>query len=80
MSIEHHPLSRDFPDLQPRLQALRQSDHHFSRLLEEYNAVDHEVYKAETGEHGISDEHMETLKKQRALLKDKLYALLTAPA
>lgn len=80
MAIEHHPLSRDFPELQERLHALRQSDHHFSRLLAEYDAVDHDVYKAETGQQGLSDEHLETLKKQRALLKDKLYARLQEPA
>ncbi|MDF2446885.1 MAG: GTP-binding protein [Moraxellaceae bacterium] len=80
MTIEHHPLSRDFPELQERISALRQGDHHFSRLLDEYNAVDHAVYKAETGEHGVSDEHFETMKKQRALLKDQLYAMLKEPA
>lgn len=80
MSVEHHQLSREFPELQERIHALRLSDHHFSRLLEEYDAVDHEVYKAGTGEHGVSEAHLETLKKQRALLKDKLYAMLKEPA
>lgn len=75
-----HALTRDFPELKERINDLRQNDAHFSRLNDEYNAVDVQVMKAETGEQNLSDEHLETLKKQRALLKDKLYALLQEPA
>lgn len=80
MHTGNHALTRDFPELKERIQGLRQSDQHFSRLNDEYNAVDVEVTKGETGEQNLSDEHMETLKKQRALLKDKLYAMLKETA
>ncbi len=80
MHTGNHALTRDFPELKERIQGLRQSDQHFNRLNDEYNAVDVEVTKAETGEQNVSDEHMETLKKQRALLKDKLYMMLKETA
>ncbi|MCC2638562.1 MAG: GTP-binding protein [Moraxellaceae bacterium] len=80
MHTGNHALTRDFPELKERIQGLRQSDQHFSRLNDEYNAVDVEVARGETGEQNLSDEHMESLKKQRALLKDKLYAMLKETA
>lgn len=80
MHTGNHALTRDFPELKERIQGLRQKDQHFNRLNDEYNAVDVQVTKAENGEQNLSDEHMETLKKQRALLKDKLYAMLKETA
>ena len=80
MHTGQHALTRDFPELKDRIQGLRQSDQHFNRFNDEYNSVDVEVAKAESGEQNLSDEHLETLKKQRALLKDKLYAMLKETA
>lgn len=80
MHTGQHALTRDFPEQKDRIQELRGSDQHFNRLNDEYNAVDVEVAKAESGEKNVSDDHLETLKKQRALLKDKLYALLQETA
>lgn len=71
-----HALARDFPELQERIRALRQRDAHFNRLNDEYDAVDHEITRAGSGELGLSDAHLEDLKKQRALLKDELYEQL----
>lgn len=80
MHTGQHALTREFPELKDRILELRGSDQHFNRLNDEYNAVDVEVTKAESGEKNVSDDHLETLKKQRALLKDKLYSLLKEPA
>lgn len=80
MHTGNHALTRDFPELKERIQDLRQSDHHFKRLEDEYNAADVEVAKAESGEKNLADEHLEGLKKQRALLKDQLYSQLKETA
>ena len=40
MHVDHHPLVHDFPELRNELQRLRQSDEQFSRLAEEYEALD----------------------------------------
>lgn len=77
MHTGNHALTRDFPELKERIQELRQGDHHFRNLEEKYNAVDVEVAKAESGEQNLSDAHLEDLKKQRALLKDQLYVILS---
>lgn len=80
MHTGQHALTRDFPEHKDRILELRQDDAHFRRLNEEYDSADAQVHKAESGEQNLSDEHLETLKKQRALLKDKLYAMLQETA
>lgn len=80
MHTGQHALTRDFPEHKDRILELRQGDSHFRRLNDEYDSVDAQVHKAESGEQNLSDEHLETLKKQRALLKDKLYAMLQETA
>lgn len=80
MTLEHHSLLRDFPDHQDRIRELRSTDHHFGRLYDEYHALDDRIYRSEIQQEVLSDAHLEDLKKQRALLKDKLYAQLQEPA
>lgn len=73
----NHALTRDFPELKERIQALRHSDNHFKHLEEKYNAVDVEIAKDESAEQPLSEDNLEDLKRQRVVLKDELYALLT---
>ena len=40
MHVEHHSLIADFPELREQLHTLRQQDHHFARLADEYEALD----------------------------------------
>jgi uncharacterized protein YdcH (DUF465 family) len=80
MTIEHHSLLRDFPEHHDRIKELQASDHHFKRLYEEYHGLDDRIYRSEIQQEVLSHEHLEDLKKQRALLKDKLFAQLQEPA
>ncbi len=80
MTLEHHGLLRDFPEHHDRIKELQASDNHFSRLYDEYHALDDRIYRSEIRQDVLSDEHLEDLKKQRALLKDKLFAHLQEPA
>jgi uncharacterized protein len=75
VTVEHHPLVKDFPEFGERIHALKH-DHHFARLGSEYEAVDKEVVRLEDGIENASDLDLEALKKQRLQLKDQLYALL----
>lgn len=74
----HHDLSHDFPEFQARIHALRQSDPQFARLYDDYQALDNEVYQAETDGRYVADAEMEDMKKRRAQLKDQLYRVLSA--
>lgn len=76
----HKPeeLHEEFPDLADKIHELKSSDAHFARLLEEYQELNHAVYLAESNVEPTSDEHMYEQRRQRMVLKDQLYAMLTA--
>ncbi|MDH5632724.1 MAG: DUF465 domain-containing protein [Gammaproteobacteria bacterium] len=76
---EHHSLLNDFPELRDKIHELKAANPDFASMYEEYDRVDKEVYKIEEQIETRSDAYTEDLKKRRVMLKDKLYALLTAP-
>lgn len=76
MPLEHHSLVKEFPHFKERIHELKTTDTFFARLFSEYDQVEHEVYRIESGAEAASDERLENLKKQRLQLKDKLYILL----
>ncbi len=77
MSHVPHELAAEFPELKDRIHKLKTSDAHFARLFESYHDVNREIHRAEAAGLNISDEHYEDLKKQRMVLKDQLYQMLT---
>ena len=74
--VDNHPLGRDFPELKDQIHALKTSNAHFSKLFDEYEAIDREVVRAEQGVEHMGDFDLEDLKKKRLVLKDELYGLL----
>ncbi len=65
-----------FPEFRDLITRLKTSDHHFQRLFEQHNELDQRIKNMETHvEHG-TPEQIETLKKEKLLLKDQLYAVL----
>lgn len=76
MPIENHCLTNEFPEHKEIIHDLKMSDRHFQRLFNEYDETTHAVYRIETGVEATSDDHLETLKKQRLNLKDQLYAMI----
>jgi len=73
---EHHRLWEEFPEYRQKIHDLKLSNHHFSRLFEEYNKLDREIYRIEEAIETPSDTYTEDLKKKRLLVKDQLYAML----
>jgi hypothetical protein len=80
MPIEHHSLVHDFPELRAELEALRQSDPDFSRLADEYEALDKRICRVEEGAEVLADDALHALKQQRVELKDQLASRLKPAA
>lgn len=78
MIQEHHPLAKDFPELKDRIHALKTGNSHFARLEREYEELDKEIVRLETGVEHASSSDLEGKKQRRVNLKDELYALLKA--
>lgn len=65
-----------FPEFRDLITQLKTTDHHFMRLFEKHNALDHQVKNAEANITSSSHDAIENLKKEKLLLKDQLYVIL----
>jgi len=73
---EAHDLLHEFPDLESKINALREDDPEFARLMIEYDDLDTRIRELEELGQPVCDETIEDMKKRRVLLKDRLYAIL----
>ncbi|MEC8444320.1 MAG: DUF465 domain-containing protein [Pseudomonadota bacterium] len=80
MSVEHHDLHHDFPDMGERIRDLKMNDRHFARLFEEYHELDKEVRKIEDDVTPAADDTLDALRMKRVRLKDALYGMMQANA
>lgn len=49
---------------------------HFARVFEKHNKLDQQVEDAEAGRTILTDVELETLKKEKLLLKDEAYKMI----
>ncbi|WP_199259599.1 YdcH family protein [Paracoccus binzhouensis] len=73
-----HAIHEEFPNDAERIHALKVSDPHFARLLEEYDAINDQVFGAESRHTPMSDEAETELRRKRAALKDEIARMLSA--
>lgn len=78
MDLLKHDIVHEFPQLKDKIHTLKTTNHHFARLYTEYDALNHEVAKVETGGAVMIDEALEDLKKKRLKLKDEIVQMLNA--
>jgi uncharacterized protein YdcH (DUF465 family) len=76
MNIEHHDLAHEFPQHKDKIHGLKMSNAHFAKLFDAYHALTKDVERLEGEGVPVADETLATQKKERALLKDQLYAML----
>ena len=65
-----------FPEYRDLISQLKTSDHQFSRLFEQHNALDQRIKRMDNHAEPGTHEEIETLKKEKLLLKDHIYVLL----
>lgn len=73
MSHTPHGLAEEFPDQALKLSALKEQDAHFAKLVEDYNAVNEKVHRAESRLDLLTEDEEEALRKKRAALKDHVW-------
>lgn len=78
MSHTPHQLAEDFPEFADKIRDLKGSNAHFAKLADAYADLNDKVYKAEANVAPMEQLAEDQLRKQRAALKDELYALLRA--
>lgn len=72
MHVEHHALTHDFAELREQLHTLKQSDHRFANLAEQYEALDKRICRIEEGTELLDDTALNALKLERVALKDDI--------
>ena len=55
---------------------LKQSNAHFAKVFEKHNALDKKIEDAEADRVILTDVELETLKKEKLLLKDEAYKMI----
>ncbi|MDH6301260.1 uncharacterized protein YdcH (DUF465 family) [Polynucleobacter sphagniphilus] len=65
-----------FPEYRELITKLKTSDRHFSHLFDRHNALDGKIIKMEDHKEPSTPEEIENLKKEKLLLKDRIYAIL----
>jgi uncharacterized protein YdcH (DUF465 family) len=76
MNIEHHDLAHEFPQHKDKIHSLKIGNAHFAKLFDAYHALTKDVERIEGEGMPVADETLAAQKKERALLKDQLYAML----
>ena len=77
MSHTPHELAEEFPNHIEKMHTLKLEDAHFARLFDAYHEVNRAVHRAETNLEPTNEAHEAELRKERARLKDEIYAALT---
>ena len=80
MSHTPHELAEEFPDKIDLMHTLKMKDAHFDRLFDEYHEVNRAVHRAETRVDTIDELAEEDLRKQRMLLKDEIWSMISTAA
>lgn len=63
-------------NIKKKIHELKMNNNHFAKLFNDYNEVEHEVHRIESGAENTSDEYLEKLKKERLKLKDNLFKII----
>ncbi|RDU74092.1 hypothetical protein CQA57_03095 [Helicobacter anseris] len=65
-----------FHEYRDEISKLKQQNAHFEKIFNEHNELDQKITNAENGIEPLGNLEIETLKKQKLLLKDQVYAMI----
>lgn len=74
--MEKHNLVNEFPQHKQKIHDLKMNDQHFKKLFDEYENVDIDIHRIETGAEVTKDEVLNGLRTKRVHLKDQISGLL----
>jgi len=74
--MKKHDLLHEFPEHKEKIHDLKLNNAHFRKLFDDYDVVEHDIHRIETGAEATKDEVLNDLRKTRVHLKDQLYTFL----
>ncbi|MDD5400878.1 MAG: DUF465 domain-containing protein [Sulfurimonas sp.] len=66
----------EYRDIITHMKETGSENAHFLRIFNKHNELDDKITKAENGDIVLTDMEIETLKKEKLLLKDEAYGLI----
>jgi hypothetical protein len=72
--MDRHDLLHEFPEHQDKIHQLKIEDAYFRKLFDEYDALEHQVYRIKMGIEIATDDMLKELKARLLHLKDDLYS------
>ena len=78
MSHTPHELQEEFPKHADLIRDLKAKDPHFAKLVDDYEEINQAIYKAEALIEPVDDLTEGRMRKQRVLLKDEIWGILSA--
>lgn len=76
--IQKHILTEEFPEFAEKIHTLKVEDAHFKRLFDEFDELDHEIYRIESNAEPANDETLNDLRVKRVHLKDGIFQYLSS--
>ena len=76
--MEKHDLLHEFPEYQDKIHELKTEDPHFRKLFEEYDEVEHEIRRLNSGLELASDPIIHARKAKLLHIKDEIFAILAS--
>lgn len=75
--ITKHVLIQDFPEFEEKINTMKVENNHFKKLFNEFDELEHEIYRVESDAEPASDEALNDLRIKRVHLKDEIYQFLS---
>jgi len=76
MSHTPHELADDFPQNKERISELKRTSPHFAKLADRYHDINRTIHRMEERIEPVADQTEFSLRRERMMLKDQLYAML----
>jgi len=74
--MEKHNLLNEFPEYQDKIHDLKINNNHFKKLIDEYDELEHQIHRVNTGNEIMMDEAFKELKTKMLFLKDEIYSMV----
>lgn len=76
--MEKHDLLHEFPEYQDKIHELKLEDPHFRKLFDEYDEVEHEIRRFNSGAELASDTIIHARKAKLLHIKDAIFSILAS--
>jgi hypothetical protein len=76
--MDKHDLLHEFPEYQDKIHQLKLENHHFKKLFDDYDELEHEIHRMNIGIENTSDVILHMKKSKLLFIKDEIFSILAS--